>query len=158
MKKIFISLLAILFAVAVHAQSATQHLVVWQKSGEKVYYDIAKQPETTFKNGYLVIKCTNQSAVYYQLSNILRYTYEGVNTAIDLMPNERSVSISHEGDAVTITNLPEGSAIQVYAANGVLLETLKAQSGQPLTLSVSQRPSGVYLVKCGSETIKLMKR
>ena len=64
------------------AQSAAR-LVVWQKGGEKVYFQLADLPETTFEDGQLVIKCEGQAAVYYQLENILRYTYEGVYNAID---------------------------------------------------------------------------
>lgn len=157
-RKLLTTLLMFFVAIATQAEDTTQRLVVWQKSGEKVYFDIAKLPETFFENGLLVIKCEGEAAVQFQLDNILRYTFEGVNTAIDLMPNERSVSISRTGDAVTISNLPEGSAVQIYAANGMLVETQKSQNGKPLTLSVGQRPSGVYLVKCGCETIKLMKR
>jgi hypothetical protein len=29
---------------------------------------------------------------------------------------------------------------------------------QPLTLSLKNRPNGVYIVKAGTETIKVMKR
>jgi hypothetical protein len=157
-KKLILTLLTLLsFYPNCQAQEATQRLVVWQKSGEKVYYQLADQPETTFENGQLVIK-TTKTTVYYQLANIVRYTYEGVNTAIDLMPNERSVSISNEGDAVTFQNLPVGSKVMLFASNGVLLEMLSAQGGQPLTVSIGHRPAGVYIVKYGSETIKLLKR
>lgn len=157
-KKLFITLLTLIgFTLSGWSQESTKRLIVWQKSGEKVYYQLTDLPETTFENGQLVIK-TTKTTVYYQLENIVRYTYEGVNTAVDLMPNERSVSVSNEGDAVTFQNLPKGGAIQVFAANGMLLETLHAHSGQSLTVSISQRPAGVYIVKYGSENIKLMKR
>lgn len=139
------------------AQQAGPQLVVWQKSGEKVYYELGNLPETTFEDGLLVIKCQGQAAVQYQLENILRYTYENVASAIDLQPNERSVSINRQGDAVTLQNLPAGTTVALYAANGAEIATAVAQSGQPLTISVNQRPAGVYLVKVGSQTIKLLK-
>ncbi len=50
---ILISLLA--WSIGNIAQTATQRLVVWQKSGEKVYFDISELPETTFEDGQLVI-------------------------------------------------------------------------------------------------------
>lgn len=147
-------LLAPLFA---RAQSSA-HLVVWQKSGEKVYYQLATLPETTFENGQLVIKCEGQAAVYYQLENILRYTYENVATGVDLLPSERSIEVSRDGDAVTYRNLPEGTAVSLYSAGGMLLEQRKAGDGQSLTISVANRPSGIYIVKAGKETIKLMRK
>ena len=151
--------LLLTFAVsAMWAQKVTKRLVLWQKSGEKVYFDLNDMPETTFENGLFVIK-TNNATVQYQMNNVLRYTFEGTgNTGIDLLPSERSVNISKEGDAVTLRNLSEGTTITVYAANGTLLETRQVKGGQPFTLSVAQRPAGVYIVKAGSETIKLLKR
>ena len=101
----------------------------------------------------------------------MRYTFEGTgNTGISLLPSERSISLSKEGDEVTMRNLRAGTVVTIYAANGTILETRKVTDSQPLTLSVAQRPSqpltlsvaqrpaGVYIVKAGSETIKLLKQ
>lgn len=153
------TLLAILlmFSLGMWAQQAKPRLVVWQKSGEKVYYDLADQPETTFEDGLLIIK-TKSATVEYQLTNILRYTYEGVkSTGIDLQPSERMVSIAKDGDGVTFRNLAEGTSVSVYSANGTLVEQRTAPAGQPLSISIAQRPAGVYVVKAGKETIKLVK-
>lgn len=157
MKQRLILFLLSLFALGAWAQQTGPRLVVWQKNGEKVYFQLDDLPETTFEDGLLVIKCQGQAAVQYQLENVLRYTYENVVSAIDLQPNERSVMLNRQGDTVTLQNLPAGTIARLYAANGALLETAEANSGQPLTLSVSQRPAGVYLVKVGNQTIKLLK-
>ena len=61
----------LMFSLGMWAQQAKPRLVVWQKSGEKVYYDLADQPETTFEDGLLIIK-TKSATVEYQLTNILR--------------------------------------------------------------------------------------
>jgi hypothetical protein len=152
---ILISLLAC--SIGNIAQTATQQLVVWQKSGEKVYIDLAELPETTFEDGLLVIR-GSKTSVQFQLSTILRYTYEGIsNTGIEQLPDGRSISIAKDGDSVTLRNLSEGSTVSIYSANGTLIEKQTAQSGQPLILSVNNRPSGVYIVKAGKETIKLLK-
>jgi hypothetical protein len=157
--KLTILILLLTFAVsAMWAENVTKRLVLWQKSGEKVYFELNDMPEITFENGLLVIK-TNNATVQYQMENVLRYTFEGVNnTGIDLLPSERSVIISKEGDTVTLRNLGEGTTVTIYAVNGTLLETRQVKGGQPLTLSVAQRPAGMYIVKAGSETIKLLKR
>jgi len=156
--KIVIMLLFMLANVnTTWAQQTSPRLVVWQKYGGKVYYELADMPETTFEGELLVIKTKNAKAEYY-LYNILRYTYESITNAIDLMPNDRSININREGDAVIFENLREGSTVQVFAANGVLLETQTATGSQPLTVSIGQRPAGVYIVKSGSETIKLMRQ
>ena len=157
MKKTLILISLLAWSIGTIAQDATQRLVVWQKSGEKVYIDLAELPETTFEDGLLVIR-GSKTSVQFQLSTILRYTYEGIsNTGIEQLPDGRSISIAKDGDSVTLRNLSEGSTVSIYSANGTLIEKQTAQSGQPLILSVNNRPSGVYIVKTGKETIKLLK-
>ena len=156
MRRKLITMLLLLAATVAWGQTE-KRLVVWQKSGEKVYFDLADLPETTFEDGKLVIK-TNQATVSYQLENILRYTYQGfVATGIEQQANDRTVTVSREADEVTFGNLPEGSTVGLYAANGMLLEQFKTNAGKTFTLSIRLRPSGVYIVKAGKETIKLTR-
>lgn len=156
MRRKLITMLLLLAATVAWGQTE-KRLVVWQKSGEKVYFDLADLPETTFEDGKLVIK-TNQATVSYQLENILRYTYQGfVATGIEQQANDRTVTISREADEVTFGNLPEGSTVSLYAANGVLLEQTRIDNVKTFTLSIKDRPSGVYIVKAGKETIKLTR-
>lgn len=158
LKHFLAALLLIGPALSAWAQTAAPQLVVWQKNGEKVYYLLSDQPETTFEDGLLVISTQSGTTVNYQLKNVLRYTYENVATGVDLLPSERSIEVSRDGDAVTYRNLPEGATVSLYSANGMLIEQQTACDGQPLTISVSQRPSGVYIVKAGKETIKLLRK
>ena len=44
-KQLILSLLFCLAATATWAQTATKRLVLWQKSGEKVYFDLNDMPE-----------------------------------------------------------------------------------------------------------------
>jgi hypothetical protein len=158
MKKKYMMLIALyLVALATWAQGDTKRLVVWQKSGEKLYYDLADLPETSFENGMLVIK-TNRTTVSYPLENILRYTYQGfIATGIEQLSNEQTVTVSREADSVTFGNLPEGTAICLYAANGTLLERRTANGEKTFSLSIKNRPGGVYIVKAGKQTIKLTR-
>ena len=155
--RLTITILLLMLAMTTRAQNAAPRLVVWQKSGEKTYFELNEMPETTFEDGLLVIRSSKASASFH-LENLLRYTYEGVSpSAIDLLPSERAVIIAKDGDGVTFRNLTDGTSVSVYSANGMLVEQRTATAGQPLTISIAQRPAGVYVVKAGKETIKLMK-
>ena len=89
---------------------------------------------------------------------MLRYTYEDLkSTGISLQSNERSVEITPDGSTVTFRGLPAGTVAKVFAINGVLVEQATATDGAPLTLSIQNRPSGVYIIQAGMESIKLMK-
>ena len=133
-------------------------LVVWLKSGEKVIYELADVPITTFSGSQLIIR-TNKVTIPYERKNVLRYTYEDVVTkGVELMPGERRVEMNRDGDEITFRGLVVGSTASIYAVNGTLVEQRTVTDKQPLTLSLKNRPNGVYIVKAGTETIKVMKR
>lgn len=156
MKKILLLTVFALGMLQAWAQNGGPRLVVWQKNGQKVTYDLHDEPETTFGGGILTIK-TSKATIEYQLSDVLRYTYENLYDAIELTPNEHAVDLSEDGTSVTFRGLKAGSVVAVYNVGGALLEKRKANGTHPLTLSVKNRPTGVYIVKAGTETIKLMK-
>ena len=159
MKRQLLTTFVLIFvSMMTFAQDATQRLVVWQKSGEKVYFDLNEEPETTFEGTQLVIK-TNTTTVYYQLENVLRYTYEGTMTAIDgpkLKPGE--VRFMQGSDQMAFDGLPDGTTLEVYSLDGKKLFTKQALSGQRTVLSLANQPAGTYIVKVGDATYKFLKR
>ena len=153
---ILISMLA--WSIGSIAQTTTQRLVVWQKSGGKVYFDLAEEPETTFENGQLVIK-TSKTTAYYLLENVLRYTYEGAMTAIEgpkLRPGE--VIFRQGADQMAFDGLADGTRLAVYALDGKQLQTITAHGGQQTVVSLAGQPAGTYIVKIGDATFKFVKR
>jgi hypothetical protein len=149
-------LLLALLSVAAESYAQSPRLVVWQKGGDKVYFELADLPETTFEGNLLVIR-TSKTTVDYQLDNILRYTYENVPDNIELLPNERLVKVNSNGDVVTVQGMREGATARLYGADGMLLEERTSTGNRPVSFSIRNRPSGVYVVKAGSETVKMMK-
>ena len=148
----------LMLTMGARAQSGLPRLVVWQKSGEKAYFDLNKLPETSFGGGVLTIK-SSSATISYQLSNIVRYTYENVTpTGIESMPSAYTVRISEYGEAVSFQNLKPGTTVRLYDLGGILLEQRTADDLGPLTITTENRPSGVYIVKANNETIKLLKR
>ena len=81
-----------------------------------------------------------------------------MDKGVELMPGERRIQINREGDEVVFRGLPVGSKACIYSVNGMLVEQRQVTDSQPLTLSLKNRPDGVYIVKAGTETIKLMKQ
>lgn len=146
-----------MFGLATAAQAAGPRLVVWTKSKGKVSYNLSEVPITTFSGNQLIIR-TSTATIPYERKDVLRYTYEDLkSTGISLQSNERSVEITPDGSTVTFRGLPAGTVAKVFAINGVLVEQATATDGAPLTLSIQNRPSGVYIIQAGMESIKLMK-
>lgn len=157
MKRLLLTSVLVLIAIAVSAQA---RMVVWEKGGNKVVYQLSDQPTTTFENGKLTIS-TNSASVSYHLENVLRYTYEGVENkpvnGIEQLSEEVQVTIDHSGQSVSFKNLQPGTAVNLYGLNGMLIDTQRADGNGSASLSVSHRPTGVYVVKTGKQTIKLTR-
>ena len=131
----------LLLTATLSSLADSQRLVVWQKSGQKVYFDLNEEPETTFEDGNLVIR-SSRTTVSYPLTNVLRYTYEGG-------------TITDVGD---VKMRPGEVRLEVYTLDGVKIKTVKAQGGQRTVVSLADQAAGTYIVKAGEATYKFMKR
>lgn len=150
---LMVFLLGCLFSTNAMAQ---QTLVVWQKNGQKVYFNLAEEPHTTFENGKLVIT-TSSMRTEYQLSSIIRYTYEGERTDIPSLPINGQ-GFTQKGDDIEIRGVQADAAVQLYSPNGILLDTCKPDEQQIVRFTLENRPAGTYIVRVGDQTIKFMKR
>ena len=72
MKKAILSLIAIVFSMAVDAVEAK--LQVWRADGEVITFDLDEEPVTTYADGNLVIK-TSKKTITYPLENVRKFTY-----------------------------------------------------------------------------------
>ena len=150
--------LLLTMTVGLWAQNTTQRLVVWQKNGEKVYFDLAEEPKTTFRGGLLIIT-TNLLETSYQLSNIQRYTHEGVDMDIDAIAStSRDLMVSQSKAGVILRNVPKGTPVRLYDPAGRLLETKTSNGASSIQFSLEGRPHGVYIVNMNDQTFKITKR
>ena len=147
-------LLAMLMPQGLWADNQT--LVLWLKSGQKVYYELSDEPRTTFEHGILVIS-SNRIRSEYHLSDVLRYTYEG--EFIDAVaPIVDGTGYRQRGDELDIFGLAEGTQARLYSTNGILLDEQKVSGSKSIHFTLASQPVGVYLVKIGEQTLKFMKR
>lgn len=151
-------LLAALSLSAQAQDTQAQRLVVWMKSGEKVYFDLAEEPHTQFTADGLVKITTSTVETSYQRANILRYTFEGASTDIG-QPKVSGTGFRQTSEGLDLYNLPAGTVCQLYDMSGRLLGTQKANGSQSTTsISLSGHPAGVYIVKIGDQSLKISKR
>jgi len=67
MKNLFITLLLFVLSCAMLHGQTKPRLAVWLKSGEKVYFELDAEPETTFSGSYMIIK--TQDSTYCLLDD-----------------------------------------------------------------------------------------
>ena len=133
-----------------------QRLVIWQKNGTKVSYDLDERPKTTFTAEDLVIT-TATATLSYPLAKIQRYTYEGGALSVKDVKTD-GISISHEGDNVIVKGLTNGKYVTVYSIDGKQLKAKRSDGSDSLTLSLANLPAGVYMIKADEITYKFLKQ
>lgn len=153
-----LSVLILALAISAVSQAQTsQRLVVWQKSGEKVFFDLLENPRTTFEGANLVIT-TSTLTVNYPLEQVQRYTYELQASGIENSNINKPVRIRHDNDALYLENLKPDICISLYTADGKLVSSQKADDSQTIIISLANRPAGVYIVKANGVIYKMLKR
>ena len=153
MKKQFSLIILFVFALSVMADDML--LQIWQSDGKVVNIDLNEQPVTTYSDGNLIIT-TTKTTITYPLEKVVKYTYvsaEGIES-IDAM----NTKFSQDGETLTFSGLSQGTEIAVYASSGQMMRKTNAGPQAKTTVSVSDLPPGVYLVKVNSVTYKITKR
>ena len=130
-------------------------LQVWQSDGQVVAINLNEEPRTTYSDGNLIIT-TTQTTITYPLERVRRYTYvlssDGINS-----PTIR-VEFSIDGETLTITGMKQGSTVMLYNTTGQLLRSISTTAQGKVTVSVSQLPTGIYVVKANGATYKITKK
>lgn len=157
MKSKILFTIAVLLALLIDSQTVrAQRLVIWQKDGSKVSFNLDEQPKTTFTADNLVIT-TATSTLNYPLAKIQRYTYEGAALSVRDFKTE-GIAISHEGNMVMVKGLAIGKTVAVYRMDGTQILTKRSDNSDLLTISLGNLPTGVYMIKVGEITYKFLKR
>ena len=158
MKHLFSCIVVLLLFIAICNDlcAQSQRLVVWMKSGEKVYYQLEERPKTTFSEGNIVIT-TNTIEAIYPLEQVLRYTYENVSSDISSLPID-NMRVTQQGNVFTMENMKPETVVHLYSIDGKLLERFKVNSTNAISISLETYPSGVYIIKANGVTYKMMKR
>ena len=147
--------LIILFVFALSAMADDMILQIWQSDGKVVNIDLNEQPVTRYADGNLIIS-TTKTTIAYPLEKVAKYTYISAE-GIQSLEGMRS-KFSQDGETITFSGLKQGTEIAVYASSGQMMRKTKAGTQSKTTVSVSDLPPGVYLVKVNSVTYKITKR
>ena len=149
-------LLLMLLALPIGMLADSQNtLVVKLKNGAETTFFLKDKPNVTFEGTDLKV-VSNKETVTFALSDVLRFTYvkkdaSGIDeTVVD--PTE----VSYDGSVLVISQLKQGASVDIYSLDGKLVRQLKAYRCT-YRLSLSELPTGLYLVKADNITYKIMK-
>ena len=130
-------------------------LQIWQSDGQVMSINLTDEPKTTYVDGNLVITTTN-TTITYPLEEVKKYTYMSTNGITQ--PEGLTARFSQDGESITFSGLERDTEISVYSSAGQIVRNVKANGKDKTTVSVSDLPTGVYVVKVNAITYKITKR
>jgi hypothetical protein len=150
--------LAMALACQMPALAGGRALQVWQTDGQKVTISLNEEPRTTYSEGNLIIT-TTKTTITYPLEQVRKFTYilEGSISEGDGVPDGIKAILSDDSETLSFKGLKSNAEIQLYSAAGQLIRTFKPKSDK-VAVSISQFPTGVYIVKANGVTYKITKR
>lgn len=158
MKRILLLLLTsfvlLTFSQVVHAEEP--QLQIWLSDGQTVSIKLNEEPVTTYSDGQLIIK-TTKTTITYPLEQVKKYTYTHLADGVSTLPSMK-ISFSVNGETLFFNGLNPDTRIAVYSASGQLVRSLNAGQQKNVKVSVSNLPTGVYVVKVNGATYKITKR
>ncbi len=133
-------------------------LVVTTKNGMQTTFVLLKEkPQVRFVGPNLNVTTSN-GVVSFALTDVQRFNYINLPaTGIQEIKDTPDTDISYEDGTLVLSQLKEGTQVGVYTLDGKLVRQLKAQHAGTFRLNLSALPSGVYVVKAGTLTYKIMK-
>ena len=128
-------LLAVLSPIGVWADNAK--IIVWLNDGSKSEVLFADMPELTYADGYVSISSNSPSTTLsWPIENLQMLTFENTSTAIRDVRATGLDLLSEKFDAYDLSGKMVKKQIK----------------------SLSELPRGVYIVKDGSVTIKVVRK
>lgn len=151
MKKIALTLWALLCCLLIHADNSYS-LIVTFMDGNKVEYALADLPEISFGNDQMKVK-TAKTEASFELWTVKTFTYS-TSTGISKINNEKKMSI--EGNTLVV----EGTAnnISCHSANGIAINLPHQTADGKTLISLDTLKQGIYLIKVNGKVIKIARQ
>jgi hypothetical protein len=152
---LFLSLL-LTCTVGAYSDDQVSTLIVTTKSGAETSFFLKDKPQVKFEGTDLKVTSSAGDATF-ALADVLRFTYamreaSGISETLD-----PETGITFKDNMLVISQVKQDSFVGVYSLDGKLVRQFTLQHSGTFRLSLSELPSGLYLVKAGNTTYKITK-
>jgi hypothetical protein len=154
MKRKLLFLVALLLAIVIprQARASDDVFIVIKTGAEIVAVALADNPVITYANDQLVIT-TAEKQVEFPVADITGYSFlESEPTAIKNIKVDRE----HKQGMVAFDHLKEGITVMLYNAKGEQVRTTKAQADGTAVIDMHGLAKGVYVIRAGKLSFKIM--
>lgn len=135
----FISMLIAIVLLGATTSFAQNTLNIHQKSGGVVSYGFSEKPVVTYAGEYMHVETVSVS-IDYPVSNVQKLTFKDSESSIGELRVEE-----------------ESSDLLIYNLKGQLVKKAESEDGIS-QLDIQELPAGIYVVKNGKTTFKIVKK
>ena len=132
-------------------------LVVWQKDGAIVLFNLGEKPKITYSGDNVIIK--SSSTVEYEFQSIKKMSYstDDIDRINDLTVKQVKPFTNSDG---TITFLPaeEELHVRIILMNGIVVKDFLVRKGESSTLPLLSSPEKIYMINVNGVTYKIKTR
>lgn len=153
-KKLIILMLAGLLWPAAEVAAQGQVLVLHHADGKTTEVELYTLPRIQFQADKMVIISQDVSQEFAK-ADVVRFTFKGVGTDISNVKSATRYRVDE--DCVTFYDVSSADRISVYNAGGVQIPVSLTADGSNAVLSLTQLPSGVYLITINGRTLKFIR-
>lgn len=145
---------ALLLVLIGSTRAFAQTLVLHHPGGTTTDVELYTQPRVEFQ-GDMVVITSPVLNMEYPKDEVLRFTYKGGSLSVSGPKGDADVS--HDGDRLVFHNVKPTDQVAVYTASGIRVPVHLQRSGSDAALSLSQIPTGVYLLSVNGRTSKFTR-
>lgn len=124
------------------------------KDGTSKTYVLEDNAKVTFKDASMCFSSRDWK-FEIPLKDLNTWTYDSPLSAIE-NPTVDDITVSQSGSIITVCGADKNMNIDIYATDGKLLQSLKSSSNRHEIPTDGWIP-GVYLIKVGHSTFKIVK-
>lgn len=155
-KNLILTIIFLSFSIPLMAEGFNA-LIMHMKSGIQVTNILEEQPIITFQNDELVIT-TCMNTISYQQDEVLKFTYASVDPNNISQINISRTMISMHGNTLSVNNTAPFSTVLVFAEDGAMVASAKADENGDMSLNISREKGVVYFIKTSEANFKISLR
>ena len=132
-------------------------LEVWTKGGGRITYSLSNHPVATYSGTDLVLT-TGYLVVNYPLAELQKFTFGTETDAVKTVQSELDGRMQTQEGMLFLSGFPAGTPVAIYTLDGRTVATTAISPDGTATLSIHALATGIYVVKTGSVTHKIIKK
>lgn len=152
MKKLLLSAFALFGCLA--ASAADEALNLTMKDGSVHSFVLAEKPVITMGDGKLNV-ATDKATATYDLHEVSHYVFGEASTGIKGVG--ASAGVARQGDNIVFRGV-KADRVAVSTLGGAAVSAAVSATEDGTSVSLSNLPSGVYIIKVAGTTVKVSKK